>query len=63
MFSCEFRAIFKNTFFIEHLWGLLLPLTKWHHVVTSLKDSNQTFADATPIHKKDMKKQKATKTN
>ena len=24
VFSCEFCEIFKNTFFIEHLWWLLL---------------------------------------
>ena len=24
MFSCEFCEVFKNTFFIEHLWWLLL---------------------------------------
>ena len=26
MFSCEFCQIFKNTFFPEHLWWLLLPI-------------------------------------
>ena len=25
-FSCEFCEIFKNCFFIEHLWWLLLPI-------------------------------------
>ena len=24
MFSCEFSEIFENTYFIEHLWWLLL---------------------------------------
>ena len=24
VFSCEFFKVFKNTFFIEHLWWLLL---------------------------------------
>ena len=27
MFSCEFCEIVKNTFFIEHLWWLLLQLS------------------------------------
>ena len=29
MFSCEFRDIFKNSFFIEHVWWLLLK-NPWH---------------------------------
>ena len=28
MFSCQFCEIFKSTFFIEHLWWLLLPILK-----------------------------------
>ena len=27
VFSCEFSEIFKNIFFIEHLWWLILYLT------------------------------------
>ena len=29
VFSSEFCKIFKNTFFIEHLWWLLLSFTYW----------------------------------
>ena len=32
MFSCEFREIVKNTFFIEHLWLLLLYLGPYKHL-------------------------------
>ena len=28
VFSCQFCEIFKSTFFIEHLWWLLLPILK-----------------------------------
>ena len=28
MLSCQFCEIFKSTFFIEHLWWLLLPILK-----------------------------------
>ena len=30
MFSCEFCEVFKNIFFIEHLWWLLLALHESH---------------------------------
>ena len=36
-FSCEFYEILKKTFFIEHLWWLLLTLgTFWKKMVTCL---------------------------
>ena len=28
LFSCQFFEIFQNTFFIEHLWWLLLRIVK-----------------------------------
>ena len=31
VFSCEFCEIFKNTFFIEHLWWLLLLILGGRH--------------------------------
>ena len=30
VFSCQFSENSKNTFFIEHLWWLLLGLNAWH---------------------------------
>ena len=30
MFSCEYCQIFKNRFFIKHLWWLLLKITQWY---------------------------------
>ena len=36
MFSCEFSEIFKNNFFIEHLWWLLLTQTMPNTIINIL---------------------------
>ena len=41
MFSCEFCEISKNTFFIEHLWWLLLSILIFSHVSMKIQTSNQ----------------------
>ena len=38
MFSCDFCEIFKNTFFIKHIWHL------WHHRSQLLEELNRIQA-------------------
>ena len=47
VFSCEFSEIFKSTFFIEHLWWLLLSFCKANHV-----DCNWTRTHNHLVHKR-----------
>ena len=47
-YSCEFCEFFKNTFFIEHLWWLLLALSKHERIFQNLflnteKSETQSF--------------------
>ena len=44
MFSCEFFEMFKNTFFVEHFWWLLLRLLKEKDRFKVMKkDLNDSF--------------------
>ena len=46
MFSCEFCEIPKNTFFIEHLWWLLLDVNDYIKNCQNCQQQRKVFVDS-----------------